>query len=197
MDKEHTALPLWATILINLTCTALGLLAYHYYATHSLEARDKRLQERITGDIATLAQQTIDRIAGEREKSEQAAVAKALQLERLAGAIYSAHGLRTDIAVYLAEQGKLPQHLDDLQYPPDWLPNQHLEHIRLRRNGAIELQLRKTSGLDGIVHLTPHIQGEYSMIIGWDCTSADFAFIQQAVPDCQHTRTPEKPPHTP
>lgn len=178
-----------ATFAIALVSTALGIFAYHFYATEQLKKRDEQWQARldsITANINTLAEKAITRIAGEHAQGEQAAVARALQIERLAHAIHSIAGLRTDIAIYLAEQGKLPQSLADLHYPPDWLPYQHLEHIRLRRNGAIELQLRADSQLNGKVLLTPQVETAYGMITGWTCISADFDFIAQAAADCQY-----------
>lgn len=177
------------TFAIALVSTALGIFAYHFYATEQQKKRDEQWQTRIdslTANIDILAEKAITRIASEREKSEQAAVSHALQIERLAQGIASAAGLRTDIAIYLAEQGKLPQSLADLHYPPDWLPYQHLEHIRLRRNGAIELQLRADSQLNGKVLLTPQVETAYGMITGWTCISADFDFIAQAAADCQY-----------
>ncbi|MDO5091613.1 MAG: pilin [Cardiobacteriaceae bacterium] len=182
---------LLATLAIALASTALGIAAYHLYATEQLKKRDQLWQQRLdslAANIDTRAEQAIARITGERAQSEQAAVAEALRVERVANGIVAAAGLRTDLAIYLAEHGKLPQSLEDLHYPPDWVPYQHLAEVRLRRNGAIELQFREDSGLAGKVRLTPNVQSSTSMIIGWECTSSDFAFIAQAAAECRYTR---------
>lgn len=177
------------TFAIALASTALGIFAYHLYATEQLKKRDELWQARIDGitaNIDTLAEKAITRIAGERVQSEQAAISRAIQIERLAQGIASVAGLRTNMAVHLAEQGKLPQNLTDLHYAPDWLPYQHLAEIRLRRSGAIELQFRADSQLNGKVLLTPQVETAYGMITGWTCSSADFDFVAQAAADCQY-----------
>lgn len=174
---------------IALISTALGIALYHAYAQQQWQQRDAEWAARldqITANVNRMAEQAVSRLADEREKSTQAAIAKALQLERLAGVVHSMDGLRTDIAVYFAERGELPRTLADMQYPSDWLPNAHLARVEMHEGGVIDVHLRPESGLNGSVRFAPNLRGDPPMMLGWMCSSADFEQISQVSAYCQY-----------
>ena len=100
--------------------------------------------------------------------------------------ISSVSGLRTDIAIFLADHGRMPDSLNEIGWEGG-VTSVTLSSIRMRVGGILVLSFNPEK-LRGTIILTPQTNIEAGMITGWDCTSPDIDFIAEALPECRYQR---------
>ena len=100
--------------------------------------------------------------------------------------ISSAGGLRTDIAIFLADHGRMPNSLNEIGWAGG-VTSVNLSAIEMRSGGILALHFNPEK-LRGTIILTPQTNMEALMIIGWSCTSPDIDFIAEALPECRYQR---------
>lgn len=176
-SRTQTALPAWMVVLIALLAAALAVGVYDFW----LRRQEREVVRTAVRDAAAM-------LEAQRQQKQDAAVRQALRMERLARGVSSAAMLRTGVAEYLADKGELPGEMAQLGHPPDWTPHPAVQSMQLRPGGVIVLRFAPELQLDGEVVLTPEADTAYGMIRNWRCTSSDFEFITQALPDCQFTQ---------
>ena len=120
-----------------------------------------------------------------RQANEQA-VKNAVRNRILFEGISSVSGLRTDIAIFLADHGRMPDSLNEIGWEGG-VTSVTLSSIRMRVGGILVLSFNPEK-LRGTIILTPQTNIEAGMITGWDCTSPDIDFIAEALPECRYQR---------
>ena len=120
-----------------------------------------------------------------RQANEQA-VKNAVRNRILFEGISSASGLRTDIAIFLADHGRMPDSLNEIGWEGG-VTSVTLSSIRMRVGGILVLSFNPEK-LRGTIILTPQTNIEAGMITDWDCTSPDIDFIAEALPECRYQR---------
>ena len=189
-------------VILTIVSTAVLLTAYHFCfscphissETHQRsETRqavaqaasdiEQRQAERNRREIAVAASETIQNEI--RQASEQA-VKNAVRNKILFEGISSVSGLRTDIAIFLADHGRMPDSLNEIGWEGG-VTSVTLSSIRMRVGGILVLSFNPEK-LRGTIILTPQTNIEAGMITGWDCTSPDIDFIAEALPECRYQR---------
>ena len=161
-------------ILVSVISTGIALALYDFFLErHEQERRQEIIQEINTG------------IEKKRLEDRRAAVAKAVDQERLRQGIASAGILRAGITEYFAVNGKMPDSLIDLGYDHDWSPSNVLKSIDVQTGGIIVLRFAPQPF--GEVVFIP--DSTVDSIRGWDCESRDFPSIEQ-IADCRFTGIP-------
>ena len=120
-----------------------------------------------------------------RQANEQAAK-NAVRNKILFDGFSSASGLRTDIALFLADHGRMPDSLNEIGWEGG-VTSVTLSSIRMRVGGILVLSFNPEK-LRGTIILTPQTNIEAGMITDWDCTSPDIDFIAEALPECRYQR---------
>ena len=120
-----------------------------------------------------------------RQANEQAAK-NAVRNKILFEGISSVSGLRTDIAIFLADHGRMPDSLNEIGWEGG-VTSVTLSSIRMRVGGILVLSFNPEK-LRGTIILTPKTNIEAGMITDWDCTSPDIDFIAEALPECRYQR---------
>ena len=120
-----------------------------------------------------------------RKANEQAAK-NAVRNKILFDGFSSASGLRTDVAIFLADHGRMPDSLNEIGWAGG-VTSVTLSSIRMRVGGILVLSFNPEK-LRGTIILTPQTNIEAGMITGWDCTSPDIDFIAEALPECRYQR---------
>ena len=120
-----------------------------------------------------------------RQANEQAAK-NAVRNRILFDGVSSAGGLRTDIALFLADHGRMPDSLNEIGWAGG-VTSVNLSAIEMWSGGILVLRFNPEK-LRGTIILTPQTNIEAGMITGWDCTSPDIDFIAEALPECRYQR---------
>lgn len=120
-----------------------------------------------------------------RQANEQAAK-NAVRNKILFEGISSVSGLRTDIAIFLADHARMPDSLNEIGWEGG-VTSVTLSSIRMRVGGILVLSFNPEK-LRGTIILTPQTNIEAGMITDWDCTSPDIDFIAEALPECRYQR---------
>lgn len=114
----------------------------------------------------------------------QASVEQLRQQQQLRDGIGFSHVLRTEIAVFLAEHGRLPADIGELAI--DGLtPPPAVAKAEIGAGGRIVLHFA-ADGLKGSVSLIPDVDVPSGAIFGWNCITPDFPFIAKAAPECRY-----------
>ncbi len=144
---------------------------------------EQRQAERSRREMAVAASETIQNEI--RQANEQAAK-NAVRNKILFDGVSSVSGLRTDIALFLADHGRMPDSLNEIGWEGG-VTSVTLSSIRMRVGGILVLSFNPEK-LRGTIILTPQTNIEAGMITGWDCTSPDIDFIAEALPECRYQR---------
>ena len=144
---------------------------------------EQRQAERSRREMAVAASETIQNEI--RQANEQAAK-NAVRNKILFDGVSSVSGLRTDIALFLADHGRMPDSLNEIGWEGG-VTSVTLSSIRMRVGGILVLSFNPEK-LRGTIILTPQTNMEALMIIGWSCTSPDIDFIAEALPECRYQR---------
>ena len=114
----------------------------------------------------------------------QAGAEQLRQQQQLREGIGFSHVLRTEIAVFLAEHGRLPADIGELAI--DGLtPPPAVAKAEIGAGGRIVLHFA-ADGLKGSVSLIPDVDVAAGFVRGWDCSTSDFPFIAEVVPECRY-----------
>ena len=114
----------------------------------------------------------------------QASVEQLRQQQQLRDGIGFSHVLRTEIAVFLAEHGRLPADIGELAI--DGLtPPPAVAKAEISAGGRIVLHFA-ADGLKGSVSLIPDVDVPSGAIFGWNCITPDFPFIAKAAPEWRY-----------
>ena len=189
-------------VILTIVSTAVLLTAYHFcfscpHISSETRQRSKTQQavakaasdieqrqaERNRREIAVAASETIQNEI--RQANEQAAK-NAVRNKILFDGFSSASGLRTDIAIFLADHGRMPDSLNEIGWEGG-VTSVTLSSIRMRVGGILVLHFNPEK-LRGTIILTPQTNIEAGMITGCDCTSPDIGFIAEALPECRYQR---------
>ena len=184
------------TVILTVVSTAALLAAYHFGFSRPAISREtqqavaqaasdieQRQAERSRREMAVAASEIIhDEI---RQANEQA-VKNAVRNKILFEGISSAGGLRTDIAIFLADHGRMPNSLNEIGWAGG-VTSVNLSAIEMRSGGILALRFNPEK-LRGTIILTPQTNIEAGMITGWDCASPDIDFIAEALPECRYQR---------
>ena len=184
------------TVILTVVSTAALLAAYHFGFSRPAISREtqqavaqaafdigQRQAERSRREMAVAASEiSHDEI---RQANEQA-VKNAVRNKILFDGFSSASGLRTDIALFLADHGRMPDSLNEIGWEGG-VTSVTLSSIRMRVGGILVLSFNPEK-LRGTIILTPQTNMEALMIIGWSCTSPDIDFITEALPECRYQR---------
>ena len=114
----------------------------------------------------------------------QAGAEQLRQQQQLRDGIGFSHVLRTEIAVFLAEHGRLPVDIGELAI--DGLtPPPAVAKAEIGAGGRIVLHFA-ADGLKGSVSLIPDVNVPGGTILNWSCITPDFPFIAKAAPECRY-----------
>lgn len=184
------------TVILTVVSTAALLAAYHFGFSRPAISREtqqavaqaasdieQRQAERSRREIAVAASETIQNEI--RHANEQAAK-NAVRNKILFDGFSSASGLRTDIAIFLADHGRMPNSLNEIGWAGG-VTSVNLSAIEMRSGGILVLRFNPEK-LRGTIILTPQTNMKALMIIGWSCTSPDIDFIAEALPECRYQR---------
>ena len=184
------------TIILTVISTAALLTAYHFGFSRPAIGREtqqavaqaasdieQRQAERSRREIAAAASEIIH---NEIRQANEQAVKNAVRNKILFEGISSAGGLRTDIAIFLADHGRMPNSLNEIGWAGG-VTSVNLSAIEMRSGGILALHFNPEK-LRGTIILTPQTNMEALMIIGWSCTSPDIDFIAEALPECRYQR---------
>ena len=144
---------------------------------------EQRQAERSRREIAVAASEISQNEI--RQANEQAAK-NAVRNKILFEGISSVSGLRTDIAIFLADHARMPDSLNEIGWEGG-VTSVTLSSIRMRVGGILVLSFNPEK-LRGTIILTPQTNIEAGMITDWDCTSPDIDFIAEALPECRYQR---------
>lgn len=189
-------------VILTIVSTAVLLTAYHFCFScpHISSETPKRseTQQAVAPAASDIEQRQAERRRREmavaaseishdeiRQANEQAAK-NAVRNKILFDGFSSASGLRTDIAIFLADHGRMPDSLNEIGWEGG-VTSVTLSSIRMRVGGILVLSFNPEK-LRGTIILTPQTNIEAGMIIGWSCTSPDIDFIAEALPECRYQR---------
>lgn len=188
-------------VILTVVSTAALLIAYHFCFScphiSSETQRRSETQQAVAQVASDIEQRQAERrremavAASEishdeiRQANEQAAK-NAVRNKILFDGFSSASGLRTDIAIFLADHGRMPDSLNEIGWEGG-VTSVTLSSIRMRVGGILVLSFNPEK-LRGTIILTPKTNIEAGMITDWDCTSPDIDFIAEALPECRYQR---------
>ena len=189
-------------VILTIVSTAVLLTAYHFCFScpHISSETPKRseTQQAVAKAASDIEQRQAERSRREiavaaseisqneiRQANEQAAK-NAVRNKILFEGISSVSGLRTDIAIFLADHARMPDSLNEIGWEGG-VTSVTLSSIRMRVGGILVLSFNPEK-LRGTIILTPQTNMEALMITGWDCTSPDIDFITEALPECRYQR---------
>ena len=189
-------------IIIAAAGTATVLAAYHFcFSCPHISSETRQRSE--TQQAVVQAASDIEQRQAEQSRREMAvaaseishdeirqaneqAVKNAVRNKILFEGISSVSGLRTDIALFLADHGRMPDSLNEIGWEGG-VTSVTLSSIRMRVGGILVLSFNPEK-LRGTIILTPQTNIEAGMISDWDCTSPDIDFIAEALPECRYQR---------
>lgn len=164
--------------LITLVCIALALLSYHFYFKRNLQ---QNIEQQAQASIA---------------EAQKAALQESLRIERVVNAVKATEAsLRLDIDLYIFDRGELPKSLSDFNHPDNWQPHPALAKIEMQENLTFILHFNPDWHTTGSIKLSKplpaNINEDLHQLVGtsFDCTTADFAFINDYLPNCQYLPT--------
>lgn len=189
-------------VILTIVSTAVLLTAYHFCFScpHISSETPKRseTQQAVAKAASDIEQRQAERSRREiavaaseisqneiRQANEQAAK-NAVRNKILFEGISSVSGLRTDIAIFLADHARMPDSLNEIGWEGG-VTSVTLSSIRMRVGGILVLSFNPEK-LRGTIILTPQTNIEAGMITDWDCTSPDIDFIAEALPECRYQR---------
>ena len=189
-------------VILTIVSTAVLLTAYHFCFScpHISSETPKRseTQQAVAKAASDIEQRQAERSRREiavaaseisqneiRQANEQAAK-NAVRNKILFEGISSVSGLRTDIAIFLADHGRMPDSLNEIGWEGG-VTSVTLSSIRMRVGGILVLSFNPEK-LRGTIILTPQTNIEAGMITDWDCASPDIDFIAEALPECRYQR---------
>ena len=199
-------------VILTIVSTAVLLTAYHFcfscpHISSETQKRsetqqavaqaasdiEQRQAERSRREMAVAASEISQNEISQNEISQneisqanEQAVKNAVRNKILFEGISSVSGLRTDIAIFLADHGRMPDSLNEIGWEGG-VTSVTLSSIRMRVGGILVLSFNPEK-LRGTIILTPQTNIEAGMITGWDCTSPDIDFIAEALPECRYQR---------
>ena len=183
-------------VILTIVSTAVLLTAYHFcFSCPHISRETQQAVAQAASDIeqrqAEQSRREMAVAASEishdeiRQANEQA-VKNAVRNKILFEGFSSVSGLRTDIAIFLADHGRMPDSLNEIGWAGG-VTSVTLSSIRMRVGGILALHFNPEK-LRGTIILTPQTNIEAGMITGWDCTSPDIDFIAEALPECRYQR---------
>ena len=189
-------------VILTVVSTAALLIAYHFCFScpHISSETQKRseTQQAVAQVASDIEQRQAERSRREmavtaseishdeiRQTNEQAAK-NAVRNKILFEGISSVSGLRTDIAIFLADHARMPDSLNEIGWEGG-VTSVTLSSIEMRQGGILVLRFNPEK-LRGTIILTPQTNIEAGMITDWDCTSPDIDFIAEALPECRYQR---------
>ena len=189
-------------VILTVVSTAALLIAYHFCFScpHISSETQKRseTQQAVAQVASDIEQRQAERSRREmavtaseishdeiRQTNEQAAK-NAVRNKILFEGISSVSGLRTDIAIFLADHARMPDSLNEIGWEGG-VTSVNLSTIEMRQGGILVLRFNPEK-LRGTIILTPQTNIEAGMITDWDCTSPDIDFIAEALPECRYQR---------
>ena len=183
-------------VILTIVSTAVLLTAYHFcFSCPHISSETQQAVAQAASDIEQRqAEQSRHEIAvaaseishDEIRKANEQAVKNAVRNKILFDGFSSASGLRTDIAIFLADHGRMPDSLNEIGWEGG-VTSVTLSSIRMRVGGILVLSFNPEK-LRGTIILTPQTNIEAGMITDWDCTSPDIDFIAEALPECRYQR---------
>ena len=189
-------------VILTIVSIAVLLTAYHFcFSCPHISSETQKRSE--TQQVVAQAASDIEQRQAEQSRHEIAvaaseisqneirqaneqAVKNAVRNKILFEGISSAGGLRTDIAIFLADHGRMPNSLNEIGWAGG-VTSVNLSAIEMRSGGILALHFNPEK-LRGTIILTPQTNMEALMIIGWSCTSPDIDFIAEALPECRYQR---------
>lgn len=140
--------------------------------------------------VAVLIGLALFRQFGERETSLQRSTT---DLDRTSALlkedfVRTSDSLRTSVAEYYSNTGKLPEKNADVGVPePDQFRGHTLKSATVLPGGVIEFVFDKNSGKDGgRIRLIADMEHAAAMGVQWHCQTSDYPFIKRVVPYCEY-----------
>ena len=189
-------------VILTIVSTAVLLTAYHFcFSCPHISSETQQRSE--TQQVVAQAASDIKQRQTEQSHREMAVAASEISHDEIRQAneqaaknavrnrilfegISSVSGLRTDIAIFLADHGRMPDSLNEIGWEGG-VTSVTLSSIRMRVGGILVLSFNPEK-LRGTIILTPQTNIEAGMITDWDCTSPDIDFIAEALPECRYQR---------
>ena len=189
-------------VILTIVSIAVLLTAYHFcFSCPHISSETQQRNE--TQQAVAQAASDIEQRQAEQSHREMAVVASEISHDEIRQAneqaaknavrnkilfegISSVSGLRTDIALFLADHGRMPDNLNEIGWEGG-VTSVTLSSIRMRVGGILVLSFNPEK-LRGTIILTPQTNIEAGMITDWDCTSPDIDFIAEALPECRYQR---------
>lgn len=165
---------------------AAALIMAH--SVYLLFVLPKKEREEVSEIYRQAQQQTQHRPAGAQTGQQGGSPDENnVRLHRLNEGIAYSAALRTDIAVFLADHGRLPATLREINIEgvEEHMPA-GLDKIEVAEGGRILLHFSAKAGLKGTVILTPDADQGSGTIQNWICTSSDFPSIAEARHECRY-----------
>ena len=196
MPRQQTPVKTW--IIAVLAVLVIGQAGYFLFVlpeqerSHIAEIEQQVQQQsavpplaREASDLLQSSQSTASAaVSAPAPADAQASVEQLRQQQQLRDGIGFSHVLRTEIAVFLAEHGRLPADIGELAI--DGLtPPPAVAKAEIGAGGRIVLHFA-ADGLKGSVSLIPDVDVPSGAIFGWNCITPDFPFIAEAVPECRY-----------
>ena len=189
-------------VILTIVSIAVLLTAYHFcFSCPHISSETPKRSE--TQQAVAKAASDIEQRQAERSRREMAVAASEISHDEIRQAneqaaknvvrnkilfegISSVSGLRTDIAIFLADHGRMPDSLNEIGWEGG-VTSVTLSSIRMRVGGILVLSFNPEK-LRGTIILTPQTNIEAGMITDWDCASPDIDFIAEALPECRYQR---------
>ena len=189
-------------VILTIVSIAVLLTAYHFcFSCPHISSETQQRSE--TQQVVAQAASDIKQRQTEQSRREMAVAASEISHDEIRQAneqaaknavrnrilfegISSVSGLRTDIAIFLADHGRMPDSLNEIGWEGG-VTSVTLSSIRMRVGGILVLSFNPEK-LRGTIILTPQTNIEAGMITDWDCTSPDIDFITEALPECRYQR---------
>ena len=189
-------------VILTIVSIAVLLTAYHFcFSCPHISSETQQRSE--TQQVVAQAASDIKQRQTEQSRREMAVAASEISHDEIRQAneqaaknavrnrilfegISSVSGLRTDIAIFLADHGRMPDSLNEIGWAGG-VTSVNLSAIEMRSGGILALHFNPEK-LRGTIILTPQTNMEALMIIGWSCTSPDIDFIAEALPECRYQR---------
>ena len=191
MPRQQTPLKTW--IIAVLAVLIIGQAGYFLFVlpererSHIAEIEQQVQQQsavpplaREASDPPQSSQSTASAaVSAPAPADAQASVEQLRQQQQLRDGIGFSHVLRTEIAVFLAEHGRLPADIGELAI--DGLtPPPAVAKAEIGAGGRIVLHFA-ADGLKGSVSLIPDVNVPGGTILNWDCITP-----AEVVPECRY-----------
>jgi Pilin (bacterial filament) len=104
--------------------------------------------------------------------------------------LMAAAGIKTAVAEFYANRGKMPQDNAEAGLPPpSEYRGQTLRSATVNPDGSIDFEFDENSGRDGgHVRLVADLSHANAMGMQWHCESADYSDIGSAIPNCAYVQ---------